>query len=275
MAKRICRIPGMLCPPWLTFLLQAYLPSKKAFAAVWCRTSLIRGCCLRTLVVKHVQMPAELLYAQGAHLQRLHLAVPLTFALELDKLPHLEQLQLSALPSPDYALACCQHPSLRQAHVYLQHDLAKLPRQLERLTVGGSWQVDSHAWGTAVRQLAELFPGLQELQLDGGVLCQESATCLIGLPSSLQELRLEMDAEEFFVTHALQLAHLVAHELQAHVVVKVDIGGGFDRLVLPARASRLSPMTVYGQVRDWIAAAQDDLEFHDPSDAELYAGFLG
>lgn len=266
MAKR-ARVPGMLCPPWLTFQLQSYLTCKKAFAAVWCRTSLIRGCSLRTLTVWRGDLPPDLLYAHPLH--SLRLAVPLTFALELSKLPHLQRLQLSALPSPGYG-ACREHAALRQAHVYLQHDLANLPRQLERLTVGGSWQVDPHAWGTAMRQLAELFPGLQELQLDGGVLCQAD----IRLPSSLRELRLEMGAEEFFVTHALQLTRLVAHGIPAHVVVKVDIGGGFDRLVLPARQSML-PIAVAHHVRNWIADAQADLEFHDPSDAELYAGFLG
>jgi hypothetical protein len=247
-------------PPWLTLQLQPYLARRHAFAAVFCGTSLIRGCCLHHLVVRRGELPPALLYAQP--LQSLRLGVPLAFELDLGRLPHLQRLRLG--PTALGYSECRYHPALREAHIYPQHGLAGLPCMLERLTVGGQWPLQLEA-------LHQLFPHLAELELDFTLLDFYRQS----LPHSLRELRLTMDPTDFFEERTAELAWSVAWRIPRHVIIKVDIGGGFDRLVLAARDPQRPSLAVDVDVRCWIQEEREDLEFHDPTDAELYAGFLG
>jgi hypothetical protein len=249
-------------PPWLTLQLQPYLARRHAFAAVFCGTSLIRGCRLHHLVVRRGELPPALLYAQP--LQSLRLGVPLAFELDLGRLPHLQRLRLG--PTALGYSECRYHPALRKAHIYPQHGLAGLPHTLARLTVGGQQRRLPLQTG----ELHKLFPHLAELELDFTLLdfyCQP-------LPHSLRELRLTMDAADFFEERTAELAWAVAWHIPRHVVIKVDIGGGFDQLVLAARERQRPSPAVDVDVRRWIQEEREDLEFHDPTDAELYAGFL-
>lgn len=255
----------MLGPPWLTRKLQEYLTCRKAFALVWCRTSLIRSCCLRTVVVRHTRLPVDLLYAHGLSLQQLHLAVPLECELDLSKLPRLQRLQLGPLPTPGWA-PCCQHPSLRQARLYLQHmtsgcPLTKLPRQLTSLCLAGSWQALSpearlDIWRQL--QLDEQFPSLQELEMDGRMFGQAHVGWR--LPPGLRELRLHMEPDEFRVCQAAPLAALVARIVPSSTVVRVNLGSGFDQLT---RLSAQQPTRQVACVRQWIEAVQQTVSPDD------------